>query len=62
MKNITDNKTFWKTVKPFTSKNVCFSDKILIEEDGEIISEDLQLCEKFSDYFENIVNDLYECQ
>ena len=58
MKNITDNKTFWKTVKPFISKNVCFSDKILIEEDGEIISEDLQLCEKFSDYFENIVNDL----
>ena len=36
-KDITDNKKFWKTVKPFLSDKSINSDKIHLNENGELI-------------------------
>ena len=37
-KNITDKKNFWKTVKPLLSDKSIISNKIHLNEDGELIS------------------------
>ena len=58
LKDITDNKTFWKTVKPFLSNKGCFYKQITIIEDGKIISEDKEVAEKLSNYFEKAVKSL----
>ena len=57
VKYITDNKLFWKTVKP------CFSDKtkknrnITLVREDKIISEDKDLAKVFNDHFCNIVEE-----
>ena len=39
LKNVTDNKEFWKTVKPFLSDKVTTFPIISLVEKGEIISD-----------------------
>ena len=58
MKNITDNKIFWKTVKPFLSNKCCLYKQITLIEGEKFISEDKELAEKLSNYFEKAVNSL----
>ena len=41
-KDITDNKKFWKTVKPFLSDKSINSDKIYLNENGELTYTSLQ--------------------
>ena len=53
-KVVTDNRTFWKTVKPFLSEKVTKHSKINLVEDDKIISCDNQIAKKFSEYFINI--------
>ena len=51
---LTENKTFWKTAKPFlTEKSKKFS-KITLIEDNQIISQDKQIANIFNEYFINI--------
>ena len=50
-----DNRTFWKTVKPFLSEKVSKHSKINLVEDDKIISRDDQIAKKFSEYFINIL-------
>ena len=38
--NITDNKTLWKTVKPFLSDNVTSTQKITLLDNGKIVKID----------------------
>ena len=52
---VTDNKTFWKTVKPLLSGEVTKYSKINLFEDDKIISLDNQIAKKFSEYFINIL-------
>ena len=40
LKNVTDNKEFWKTVKPFLCDKVTTSPKISLVEKGETISNE----------------------
>ena len=55
MKNVLDNKKFWKTMRPFLSdKNTVFS-QISIEKNNRIISDDFDLSEEFSTFFEDVV-------
>ena len=62
MKNVLDSKEFWKTVRPFLSdKNTVFS-QISIEKNNRIISDDLNLSEEFSAFFEDAVRSLNVCQ
>ena len=64
LKEITDNKKFWKTVKPFLSNKEDFNKQITLIEGGEIISEDIEVAERLSNYFENAVKslDILECK
>ena len=53
-KVVIDNRTFWKTVKPFLSEKVTKHSKINLVEDDKIISRDEQIAKKFSEYFISI--------
>ena len=39
-KNVTDNKTFWKTMKPFLSDKTVSREKITLIEKDEIVESD----------------------
>ena len=58
LKEVTDNKMFWKTVSPlFGNKGGCKENIVLVDGD-KVISEDAELAQTFNDYFENCVNAL----
>ena len=52
VKNITDNKTLWKTVKPFLSDKVTSTQKKTLIENDKIVKNDDDT------FFSNIVSDL----
>ena len=55
-KNVTDNKTFWKAVKPFLSHKIASGEKVtLIEEDG-IVESDINTAQILNTFFSNMVN------
>ena len=58
IKLITDNKKFWKTVKPFFSDKHFIHNKINLLDGDEIISDDLQVAQRFNKYFSNVVKNL----
>ena len=58
LKNVTDNKEFWKTVKPFLSDKVTTFPKISLVEKGEIISDESKVANSFSNFFENAIHSL----
>ena len=59
MNDITDNRTFWKTVKPwFTSKGIKGTKKIILVEKGEIISDNTKVTEVMNNYFVDITKEL----
>ena len=57
-KVVTDNKIFWKTIKPLFSDKHFSNSKITLIEDGDIISDDQELAEIFNSYFTNVVDKL----
>ena len=56
--NITDNKKFWKTVKPYLSNKVRTTDKIKLVENGEIITNDQEVADILNEFFATIVTKL----
>ena len=59
IKNITDKKKFWKTLKPLLSdKAKCGSSKINLVEKDEILSTDKEIAEAFNNYYSNAVKSL----
>ena len=58
IKNITDNKQFWKTIKPFLSEKSIVTSKIKLKDKNKIISNDDKVAEEFSTFFENVVKSL----
>ena len=58
IKNITDNKQFWKTIKPFLSEKIKTTSKIKLKDQDKIISNDDKVAEEFSTFFENAVKSL----
>ena len=58
LKNVTDNKEFWKTVKPFLSDKITTFPKISLIEKGEIISDESKVANPFSNFFENALRSL----
>ena len=56
IKNITDNKQFWKTIKPFLSEKIKTTSKIKLKD--KIISNDDKVAEELSTFFENAVKSL----
>ena len=57
-KDITDNKKFWKTVKPFLFDKSINSDKIHLNENGELINSKSKTAEVLNKFFWNIVKNL----
>ena len=64
LKEITDNKKFWKFVKLFLTNKGDFHMQITLIEGGQIISKDIEVPEKLSKYFQNAVKslDILECR
>ena len=57
-KFITDNQKFWKSVKPLSSDKKTVKEIINLTENGEILSSDTDIADRFNDYFSNIVQNL----
>ena len=57
-KNVCDNKTFWKTVKPFLSDKIVSKEQITLGENNEIIPEDSDVAQTLNSLFSNIVTNL----
>ena len=55
---ITDNKKFWNTVKPFISNKNKAKAKITLIEDERIISKDEEVAETLNDYFVTVTDSL----
>ena len=55
---VTDNKKFWKAIKPIFSDKSCFKSKITLIENNEIISDDNLIANILNEYFVNITKDL----
>ena len=58
VKKITDNKTFWKTVKPSFTKKTLVDEKIVLTENDSTFSEENKIAEIFWSYFDGIVDGL----
>ena len=59
-KNITDNKRFWKTVKPFLSKKIHLSERINLteEENNSLLTNCEEVAEELNNFFANAVKNL----
>ena len=57
-KNVTDNKAFWKTVKPFLSDKITSKEKITLIEENEIVSNDENTAQVLNTFFSNIAGSL----
>ena len=58
LKNIEDNKKFWKTVKPFASDKFTKSSKISLLDNGTVVSDDSEIANIFKNFFKNAVTSL----
>ena len=56
--SVNDNKTFWRTVKPFFTDKSKKSSKIILVENNEIIMDNKHNAEVMNDYFVNITQTL----
>ncbi len=55
----TDNKTFWKTIKPlFSDKQKDFQKDFILIDNDEIISDDKLVAEKMNNYFMDVIDSL----
>ena len=59
VKKVTDNKHFWKTIKPNFTDKVLKDEKIVLVEDDKVITAETDLAKIFKDHFENIVESLH---
>ena len=55
IKSFTDNKKFWKSIKPLFSDKHFTVNKITLLDGNDIISEDAEVAKMFNDYFSNVV-------
>ena len=58
LNDITDNKKFWKTMKPLFGDKGGPKDNIVLVEGDRIINEDIELAQTFNDFFDNAVKSL----
>ena len=56
--HITDNKKFWKTVKPSFSDKLHSKNKIVLPEGEKIISNDVEVEETINDFFVTVTDSL----
>ena len=52
---VTDNKLFWKTIKPFFSNKVNYGSQIKLVEKDEVLQDDDQIAKELNKFFKNAV-------
>ena len=57
-KKVTDNKTFWKTIKPFLSNKIMSREKVTLTEEDEIVESDINTAQILNTFFSNIISNL----
>ena len=58
IKKVTDNKTFWKTVKPFLSDKIVSTERITLIDNGEVVATEQDTANVLNTFFSNIVTNL----
>ena len=58
MNKITDNRKFWKTVKPFFTDKCKTSNNIILKEKNETLNDNKKISNTFNEYFTNITKGL----
>ena len=58
IKDVTDNKKFWKTVKPFLSDKGVTIERITLVENDEVLESDERASEVMNDFFTHAVSNL----
>ena len=58
IKQVSDNKLFWKSIKPFFSDKASNSSKITLVEENNIISDEEETANIMNDYFINVTKTL----
>ena len=56
--NVTDSKTFWRTIKPLFSDKFLSNEIITLVEGNNILQDDKEVSEVFSEFFSNAVKNL----
>ena len=58
VKRVTDNKQFWKTVKPCLTDKTLKDERITLIENEKVVSDERGLVKIFNEYFSSIVSNL----
>ena len=58
IKDVNDNKNFWKIVKPLFSEKVNTNENITLVENNNIKLSEIEIAEKLNAFFRNIVKEL----
>ena len=58
VKDVVDNKKFWKTIKSFFSDKSNNFENISLIENGNLLTDDFEIAETFNKYFQNLVPNL----
>ena len=58
IKNSTDNKLFWKTMKPFSSEICTYASKIYLVHNDNVVSDNQELGDTFNNSFEHVIDNL----
>ena len=58
IRHISDNRKFWKTIKPYFSNKSLNSNKFLLKEKGNLVSNEKQLATIMNNFFTNIAKGL----
>ena len=58
VKSISDNKRFWKTIKPFFSNKALNTNNVMLVEDNKIVREEEIIANIMNNYFTNITTHL----
>ena len=58
IKNITDNKAFWKSIKPYFSNKGLNSSSLILSEKNKIVANDQDIANIINNYFTGITNHL----
>ena len=58
IKNITHNKSFWETKKPFLIEKCAYAYIICLVHSDNVISDDQELADTFNNFFEHAVDNL----
>ena len=58
VKNVTDNKRFWKTIRPKFSNKCKTTNTIILVEDEKILQDEKAIANTFNNYFTDITHSL----